>query len=384
MSAFEVGWLAVRLALGLWLLWRLAGPPDATGRRRPPCTVVVPARNEAGALPTTLAAVAGQLGAGDELVVVDDHSTDATAAVAAQAGARVIAAPDLPAGWTGKAWACATGAAAATGETLCFLDADTALAPGALDRLVADQAEGGGMVSAAPYHRVVGAGERLSAIFNAVALMGTDAHTPLGSRRRPNGAYGPVMVVGVSDYVELGGHASVAGEVLDDVRLGQRWRRCGRPVRLYAGQDVATYRMYPGGIGALVEGWTKNFAAGAGTARLSTVVLIAAWLSLPLEAVWRVARLAMGGPDTGGVALAAAVYALAAAQLWWMLRRAGSFGPGTALLFPLPLLTFLVVFVRSVVLTLARRPVRWKGRPVAPRRQLLGRQASAGRKSRSR
>ncbi len=366
-TPFEVGFLVARLALGCWLLWRLDGPPSASaGPGRPTATVIVPARDEAAALPGALAAVTGQLRPGDEVVVVDDHSSDATAAVAARAGATVVAARELPPGWTGKAWACATGAKAATGDVLCFVDADTTLAPGALDRVVGDQAAGGGMVSAAPYHRVVRADERLSAVFNVVALMGTDAHTPLGRRRSPNGAYGPVLVVAADDYAELGGHEAVAAEVLDDVRLGQRWRRSGRPVRLYAGEELSSYRMYPGGLPALVEGWTKNFAAGAGAARPSTLVLIALWLSLPLEAVWRLARLALPGPHAGGVALAAGIYALVAAQLWWMLRRVGSFGLATAVLFPLPLLTFVAVFAWSVVLTVARRPVRWKGRSVAP------------------
>jgi 4,4'-diaponeurosporenoate glycosyltransferase len=172
---------------------------------------VVPARDEGAVLPDSLAAVMGQVGPGDEVVVVDDHSTDDTQAVAAAAGATVVPAPPLPPGWTGKAWACATGAAATTGEVLCFLDADTTLAPGALDRLVGAQADAGGLVSAQPYHRVPRPYERLSALFNVVALMGADGCTPLGDRRRPGGAFGPALVVSRGDYDELGGHASVAG-----------------------------------------------------------------------------------------------------------------------------------------------------------------------------
>ena len=70
--------------------------------------------------------------------MVDDDSADRTAAVAAAAGARVVvAARSRPEGWTGKAWACHTGAEATTGDLLLFLDADTVLAPDALDGLLA-------------------------------------------------------------------------------------------------------------------------------------------------------------------------------------------------------------------------------------------------------
>ena len=79
-------------------------------RSRPPVAVVVPARDEAAALPRLLGPLLAQLRPGDELVVVDDHSTDATAVAAGSFGATVVAAPDLPAGWVGKPHACWAGA----------------------------------------------------------------------------------------------------------------------------------------------------------------------------------------------------------------------------------------------------------------------------------
>ena len=67
---------------------------------------MVPARNEAGRLPGLLAALGAQTRPADEVLVVDDHSDDDTAAVADTAGVAVAAAPPLPDGWTGKTWAC--------------------------------------------------------------------------------------------------------------------------------------------------------------------------------------------------------------------------------------------------------------------------------------
>lgn len=359
---FDVGFVAVRLLLGVWLLWRINGAPG--GPRRPTCTVIVPARNEAHAVGACVGALLPQLGPGDELYVVDDHSDDGTAEVATAAGATVLFAPPLPPAWTGKAWACTTGAATARGDTLCFVDADTTLAPGGLDQLVRTQAAGGGMVSSHPYHEVVRPYERLSALFNIISLMGTDAHTPRKGTRA-NGAYGPTVVVDTDDYRHLGGHAAVAHEVLDDVKLAQVWRRSGRPVRLYGGRAVSTFRMYPRGLADLVEGWTKNFAAGATSARPLTVALIALWVSLLIEAAWWLVLLSVPGGHRGGVALAVGVYAAVVIELAWMLRRIGRFGLVTALLFPVPLFFFLGVFLRSIVLTFGRRSVRWKGRVIS-------------------
>ena len=135
LALFGVGWI-----LGWLLLWRLrplpTPEPDSSGSTdRPAIAVVVPARNEASALPHLLPGLAAQLQPGDELVVVDDHSTDATAVVATRLGAQVVHPPALPDGWLGKPHACWTGASSTTAPLLLFVDADVRPAPDLLDRL---------------------------------------------------------------------------------------------------------------------------------------------------------------------------------------------------------------------------------------------------------
>src|SRR4051812_20655235 len=99
--------VVLRLAAGAALLWRIPRPPAAPSHG--PCAIVIPARNEARMLPALLESLRTEIRPGDQLIVVDDDSSDDTAGVASRGGATVVTAPPLPDGWTGKAWACATG-----------------------------------------------------------------------------------------------------------------------------------------------------------------------------------------------------------------------------------------------------------------------------------
>ena len=96
LAAFAVGW-----TMGWLLLWRsrpLPVPRSSEVTRRPgrdAIAVVVPARDEAQALQLLAPAIRAQLGAGDEFVIVDDHSTDETSAVARTFGATELPAPEL-------------------------------------------------------------------------------------------------------------------------------------------------------------------------------------------------------------------------------------------------------------------------------------------------
>lgn len=352
--AFFVGWGA-----GWWLLWRVPVPAPAPEADRPALSVIIPARDEEASLRQVLGSLRPQLRPGDEVIVVDDHSSDATAKVAVAEGATVVAAPELPPGWVGKTWACHTGAARATNALMAFLDADTRVEPGGLDRLVAGHAETGGLYSVQPWHDVPRPHERLAALFNVVAMMGTGAFTPLGSRRSV-GAFGPCLVTAASDYHASGGHAGVRGAVLDDLALASRYRAAGRSVAIRGGRGTIRFRMYPGGIGPLVEGFSKNFAAAAVSVRPLTVVLIGAWIAALSAPV----ALAPVEP-----ALAALCYLAAAGQLVAHLRRIGGFGSITAVVYVVPLVFFIAVFFRSLWSTFVRGEVRWKGREVPTRRR---------------
>jgi 4,4'-diaponeurosporenoate glycosyltransferase len=350
-----------------WLLFlRLPRLPSAVAGVRPAVSVVIPARDEADGLPSVLAGLDRQAAAADEVIVVDDHSSDATAAVAAAAGARVLPAPPLPAGWTGKAWACAHGATAARGDVLVFLDADTEPGPDLLARLTTAVQQRGGLVSAVPYHRMQRAYERLSAFFSAIAVMGIGA-----ASARPDapvtGAFGPCLACTRADYDTAGGHAGVRAAVVDDVALARRFRAARLPVFVAGGREAVRYRLYPNGLRELVEGWSKNFAAGAGSTPPTRFLLVMAWVigcGTAAQVPFRSLMAALADWSYPGV-VGWVVYAAFGVQLAVMLRPLGNYS-WAAPLFPVPLAAWFVIFFRSIW-WMARGEVRWKGRVVPVR-----------------
>ena len=349
-----VGWLAGWALIGRsrWLSSEPAGEGDGPGA--PSVSVIIPARNEATRLPNLL----GQLqGLPYEILVADDNSTDGTAGIASSHGVQVLPVGALPPGWAGKPWACARAAEHATGDVLVFLDADVEPTPAGVRALAARAWRFGGLVSAQPRHRVERMYERASAGPVLVTMLGAGT----GQGREPGWwrapvAFGPAMAMRRSDYASIGGHASVRGEVNDDLALARRAEARGLRVEALLGGSSIGYRIYPGGVAQLAEGWTKNLASGAGAIPPIRLAACVAWVAAGLAA-----GIAFVSTPT---ILHAVIYAAFALQVGVVLRRVGRFGPATYVLYPVALLVFVGLFMASAFSTLVRRRVRWRGRTV--------------------
>ncbi|HOW73041.1 MAG TPA: glycosyltransferase [Phycisphaerae bacterium] len=344
-------WLVGFIVLGRLLGRRAAAV--APGRTPDPTigdalSVIIPARNEERNLPTLLRSLASQSVRPREIVLVDDGSTDRTAEVACQLGARVVSSEPLPDGWRGKTWACWQGARVGSGELLLFVDADTWFETDGLQYILNSRVDG--VLSVGPYHVLRRPYEQLSAFFNLLMTAGTGAFRLLGGE--PNGLFGQMLLVGRDDYRRVQGHEAVKGRILENFYLAERFREHGVGQRCVFGKGAAAFRMYPDGLGQLIEGWTKSFASGAAQTSRVLLLLIVMWMAGMVLCPYLLTR--------GWTGLS--MYSLYAAQLYLLLRQIGDFRWYTAVFYPVPLIFYFAVFTLSMLRS--RRQVTWKGRTI--------------------
>lgn len=270
--AFALPWI-VMPALGLWRLSRstyLRDEPDAPPADGPLISVICPARNEARHIAEFVRSALASTYPNFELIVVDDHSTDGTGALARAAGAgdarlKVIDPPPLPDGWFGKQWACHAGAQVARGDVLLFTDADTRHGADLLVRLLnAMQRRQSDLISVAGRQELVSFWERVvqpSVFAVLVSTFGGTESVSRSTRPRSKIANGQCFMVRRDAYDALGGHDAVRHFVAEDLMLAQQWCAAGKRVHLVVGFDQLSTRMYSS-LAEIIEGWTKNVWAG--------------------------------------------------------------------------------------------------------------------------
>ena len=245
---------------------------DTIRTETPAVSVIIPARNEELSLATCLESLIGQTGVAQdrvpfEIIVVDDHSTDRTREIAesfatANPGKlRVIEAGPLPDGWTGKNNAVTTGSRATHGEWLLFTDADTVHLPGSLARALKEaQDNNADMLSYSPEQIAVTFWEMavLPVVFAELARQypPSKVSDPNSLAAAANGQY---ILVKREAYDAVGGHAAIAGDILEDVALARAVKASGRTIRFRYAADAVRTRMYRN-FRQLRDGWTKNLA----------------------------------------------------------------------------------------------------------------------------
>ncbi len=290
---------------------------------------------------------------------MDDGSTDATPAIVRAIAARdtrlrLLTAPPLPPGWSGKMHACARLAEAAQGTHLLFIDADVTLAPGATAALAGHaQAHRLGLVSAVPRQVMPTLGEGLTVPMINLLLIG---YLPGGGRaftRLPALAAGcgQLMLAERRAYEAAGGHAALRGTLHDGLMLPRRLRATGHRTEIVAGAGIATCRMYRG-FGEAWRGFLKNAREGMATP-----------LGLP---VW---TLLLAGGHLWPFLLLPAAQALLAVILVLALRiavtRRVREPAWTVLLHPAAIAVTLAIQWTALARALRGRKEGWKGRAYA-------------------
>jgi chlorobactene glucosyltransferase len=348
-------------------------PPAPLLGAAPMIDIVVPARNEADAIADCLAGLAAQdYPAGRvAITVVDDGSTDGTAAIARGMGSvavplAVIEAGPLPAGWTGKAHACWRGAGQGRGEWLCFIDADTIPTPALLRSAIAAARQRGlDFLSLEPRQVLITVWERLIIPTGLCALGFAGDVRRVGDPDDPAAAAnGQFLLIRRAAYERAGGHRAVRGAVAEDSALAARVKATGGRIALMGAAPLIGVRMYRS-LPQLWEGLVKNvtdtFGGVGATALIAFAGLVIAWSAPAIPAVLAI-RFAAAPAPLAAAALAVALAAsLALLGVHIAAARYFAIPLGYGLLFP-------AAYTLATVLALAgiraRRQgrVAWKGR----------------------
>lgn len=358
---------------------RLAYARPALARERPAdprahrVSVIIPARNEAATIETVIQSVLATAHENFEIIVVDDRSTDATAAIVERfAGqdprVRLVHGAELPPGWYGKPWACVQGWRAATGDVLLFTDADTRHEPMLLPHaLGALDAARGDLITVNPLQRCVTFWERV-VMPQVWLLLGVRFHPSTVSRARRTRdviANGQFILLLRSVYEAIGTHEAVRGEVAEDLALAHLVHSRGRRVWFAFATELMETRMYHD-LRHIIEGWSKNLYLG-GRRSFPDEPLLAALVPVALGGAmlfWLVPLIAVALVLAGVLTptlLGAAVAAVGVSVVFWGLVSAGMrIPPWYGLAYPLGALAVLYIVFRSTWRGAGR--IEWKGR----------------------
>lgn len=342
--------------------------PKASPSLLPSLSVLIPARDEEANLPATLKALLSNQGSTFEVIVLDDHSTDRTAAIVNEASARdarvrLATAPLLPPGWCGKQHACHVLAKLARAPLLVFLDADVRLAPDALRRLASFMEQTpAALASGVPHQQLGSILERLLLPLIHFILLG---FLPIAAMRRTrwpamSAGCGQLFVARRDAYHACGGHANLAGSLHDGLKLPRVFRAAGLATDLFDATDIADCRMYFGS-GQTWQGLGKNATEGlaAPVAIVPMTLLLLGGQVLPLLILACLPILSSNA--SWYAAIAALCSVLPRLLACWRFRQP----LGSALLHPLGILVLLAIQWAALFRFLLGRPAEWKGRQYA-------------------
>lgn len=306
---------------------------------------------------------------GLEVIVVEDRSTDGTAAILARLHAEdprltVVEGVEPPAGWLGKPHALFQGAERARGDLLLFADADVFYAPDAVSRAVAlSDARGLDLLAFFPRLEMRGFWENvlmpyipISYFFGPAFLINSDW------QRRFAAGGGAGILVRAAAYRAAGGHEALRGSVIDDIHLAIRVRRAGGRCRMVLADDQVRLRMYRG-FREIFDGFTKNIAyafegwLGAFLA-LSTAFTFVASTVPVLALLASLAGIPLPGRDVAWAAVAVAAAVLARGGLALLL----GYPMWASVTQPLTAAVWATMMARSFAWRFLRREVRWRGR----------------------
>ena len=327
-------------------------------------SIIVPARNEAEKIAEPLAQLLNLEYENYEVIAVNDRSTDRTGEImdqiaesaAAHNRLKVIHVGELPPAWLGKTHAMWRAAQQATGDWLLFTDADVFLQPETLRRALAyaESAQADHVV-VFPQMIMKHAGEKMMiAFFQTLFVFGHRPWKVADPKTKDHMGVGAFNLVRRSVYDAVGTYRALRLEVVDDMKLGKVVKNAGYAQRVAFGGGLVSIHWAQGVFG-VVNNLTKNFFAVLSfqwwRALLSSFGLV--FLNLcPFLGIWLA---------HGWAKVPYAVALLCMFGIYAGMSMKSSIPPYYFLLHPISTTLFAYTVLRSMVLTLGRGGVVWRG-----------------------
>ncbi len=342
----------------------------------PLISICIPARNEENNIRRCVESALGQDYPNIEVIVLDDRSTDSTLTQLAEIASRdsrllPINGTDLPDGWAGKPHALFQASAVAHGEWLCFVDADTFLAPQAISSCYAKAIETQADMFTTMNEQILGTfWEKVIMPLVMTALsVGFSPRKVNDPHSRDAIANGQFIMIRRTVYDAIGGHEKVKDQIVEDKAISEQVKWNGHRLVVADGSKVIRTRMYTS-LPSMWEGWTKNIYLGLRDhpsmlmlgAFGATLSVIAA-LFLPLWTLLGITWLFNGG---AWLAIAIIVQSL---LVWgWLIyfrirvARGMNISAWYALTTPLGAGVFAAMMLTSAWKVISGQGVTWRGR----------------------
>ena len=322
-------------------------------------SILIPARNEAENIQGLLRSIQNQDYKNFELIVLDDHSDDATFDICSRFAVadprfKILPGLDLPKGWLGKNFACSQLAKAATGEYLLFLDADEVVASGlinnAIHRMKINRLT---LLSLFSNQMMFSIGERLVVPLMHFLLLNL---LPLRLvRLSTNPAFaaasGQFMLFEAQSYQQHQWHDLVKNKVVEDIEIMKLVKAYKLRGEALLANGYIYCRMYRS-LGQALEGFSKNLLAGFN----NSVVSLCTYMFLVFFGPFAIAYyldLQLLVFAVGLIILSRIMISLSSGQNPWL----------NILLHPLQMFMLLILSVLSMQKHFTKT-VTWKGRTI--------------------
>ncbi len=349
----------------------------------PHVALLIPARNEEATIDACLTAATASVGVNLEIHVLDDASTDGTAAIVQRWAARdrhvhLVPGTPLPPGWCGKQHACWQLASRTQAPLLAWIDADVQLASTSMVRMAGlMQTRTMSLLSGFPQQVTGSWMERRIVPLIPFVLLGFLPLAWMRQSRRPayGAGCGQLFMARRADYFIAGGHAAIRSSLHDGLQLPRAFRRAGLVTDLVDASDLASCRMYHG-ASQVWRGFAKNATEGMASPAAIVPWTLALLFGQVLPLPWLLTLLLTRGTGLATGAFFGSSWELMTmlglallcnAVAWIMqVRWLGSDTLAGIVWRPVAVLLLLGIQWEGLVRSFLGKPATWRGRSYPP------------------